>query len=84
VGKPAPPLLLPHTIPQPPQLFGSLWVFTHVATPASTQAVSPAVKHPQMPLTHDSPVTHTMLQPPQLFGSVWVFTHVATPASRQA
>ena len=63
--------LLPvgHVLPQPPQLFSSLAVETHVpASPAAAQKWS-TPGHMHMPPWHGAPPMQTVPHPPQLFGS---------------
>src|SRR5271157_3529570 len=81
---------------QPPQLAGSVAVFTHVApgaTPPSTLPAPPscdAPPHsfkpaaqlvPHVPPEQTSPCPHTFPQPPQLLLSVCSSTQRGAPAS---
>jgi hypothetical protein len=59
-----------HTLPQAPQLFGSLWVAVH--TPE--QRASPFV-HAQLPFWHVVAPVQVVPHPPQLLLSVCSFTH---------
>lgn len=60
-----------HTLPQPPQLLGSVCVFTHWPL----QSV-PAQVATQEPFWQLWPLVHAFPQLPQFCGSVWVFTQV--------
>lgn len=62
--------------PQPPQLFESVFVFTHA--PPHTFVV-PDAQH--VLETHIWPVAHAVLQPPQCAGSVVGSTQLAPPQS---
>jgi hypothetical protein len=64
---------LVQTLPQPPQLVESVWVFTQ----APPQRVWPAGQPPpwQRPLTQLWPAPQLFPQPPQLNGSICAFTH---------
>jgi hypothetical protein len=64
----------PHSIPQAPQLFGSLETSRQPSAQQSSPKLQPVVAHEllgatQVPWMHESPDAQTMPQPPQLKGS---------------
>ena len=61
-----------HTVPHPPQLFGSVPVSVHVPE----QLVCPAVGQVHTPAAQMSPAGHAFPHAPQLFRSVLGSTHV--------
>ena len=60
------------TIPQPPQLFGSLGVGTNPVGQATAAG-------PHLPAVQVSPAGQVMPHAPQLLGSTWVFVQTAAP-----
>ena len=72
---------MPHDVPQPPQLFGSVCSFTH--TPLQT--LSP-VGHTHVPLRQVPPSGQAVPQAPQLLPSVSLLTqvlaHTVSPAGQ--
>jgi hypothetical protein len=66
----------PQTMPQPPQLLGSVWVFAQKKRLLLPHNVCPAEQTaPQVPATQVCPTGQTLRQEPQWLGSVPVFTH---------
>jgi len=62
-----------HTVPHPPQLFGSVFSLTH--TPSHEVSPSPQTVV-QVPDVQTCPVEHTTPHPPQLFTSLAKFVQV--------
>jgi hypothetical protein len=68
-------------VPQVPQLWMSVWVFTHMLP----HALKP-IGQVQCPIWHICPpiVLHTVPQLPQFCGSTWVSTHIPAQLARGA
>jgi hypothetical protein len=87
-GRHVPPVQLPvagHTVPQPPQLFPSVFRSAHTAlTPLSPPALPVQTfwlaGHWQALFTQVEFVGHVLPHPPQLLSSLVVYTHATVPS----
>jgi hypothetical protein len=65
-----------HTLPQVPQLSGSVWVSVHELTQQVRPVGQAGLHSEQFPDAHVWPAPQSNPQSPQLLGSVWRLVHV--------